>query len=542
MSERFERRRRPLRRAAALLVVVAVAAGCNAILGIEDPIDRPTEAGGCMTNADCLAGELCDNGVCVSSEGGSLPDASGPDVSMPEAAPPMEAGPDAPIEPPCEERAVDEAAGLFVDKSGSDGPNCGAVSLPCQTIQHTLDRAGLIGKSVVYVAASSSPYVESITMPEGVRVEGAWGAVGETWTPICTTQASEAVIVQAPFDQAVTVTVDGLGSGTTVGTAELAWLTVRSKAQADVLAAESLYGIFVRGATTRVVLERVNVDMANAGDGAPGTAGSPGADGATTGCLPASDGATPPDGAPGAGAPAGTFTSDGYEPPPVAETGQSGQDGHNGSGAPTPSCFDCVWEFLPIGGQCQLVGNVCPESGLPGCGGKAGTAGTGGSSAGSSIGIYIWDARVEALRGALGAGDAGNGGNGGDIGAGGSGMPGAPGPESYCPAFPGSPCAANYAPPSPPGGPGGNGSAGGRGGGGAGGYSYAVYRGGAASFTQTGVAFTHGSAGRGGNRPAPPVPVDGGLADAAADAGGASDAGPELVHYGANGAAADIGP
>ena len=527
MSEHFERRRHPLRRAAFLLAAGALGAGCNAILGIEDPIDRPTEAG-------MLPGELSDGGVAprslplrgrLDAGGGATADGSRSRRSH---------------RAPCQERAVDEVLGLFVDKSGSDGPNCGAVSLPCQTIQHALDRASLIGKSVVYVAASSSPYVESITMPEGVRVEGAWGAVGETWTPICTAQASQAVIVQAPADQAVTVTVDGLGSGTTVGTAELARLTVRSKAEADVLTGESLYGIFARGETTRVVLERVNVDMANAGDGTPGTAGSPGADGATTGCVPASDGATPPDGASGAGAPPGTFTSDGYEPPPVAETGQSGEDGQNGSAAPTPSCFDCVFDQPLIG--CQIFGNVCPESGRPGCGGKAGAGGTAGASAGSSIGVYLWEARLEVVfGGALGAGDGGDGGDGGDIGTGGLGMPGAEGPGISCGLGPNS-CGPNSAPPSPPGGPGGNGSAGGRGGGGAGGYSYAVYRGGAATFTQTGVTFTHGSAGRGGNRPAPPVLVDGGLVDATADTGSAADGGPELVHYGANGAAADIGP
>src|SRR5258706_11387860 len=111
---------------------------------------------------------------------------------------------------------------FLVDAGGSDPSWCGSRSVPCKTIQPAVTRARTIGRPRVYVA--SGIYEETITLSAGVRIEGAWGAIGESWTPICGDTASDAVVVQAPSTAAAP------GGGKTFdGAPPLSWVTTQSQ-------------------------------------------------------------------------------------------------------------------------------------------------------------------------------------------------------------------------------------------------------------------------------------------------------------------------
>jgi hypothetical protein len=342
----------------------------------------------------------------------------------------------------------------------------------------------------------------------GVRVEGGWAAVDNTWRPICTSDASnnDAVVVQAPPNANITVRADAIK-----GRATLAWLTVKSKAMAK--EGESLYGIFARGADTNLILDNVRVQVATAGDGASGAPGAAGADGSKTGCTPPGDGAHGvAEGTIGGGAPAGTFGSNGYVPAD-GSVGGPGKPGHNGTAAGAGICIRCCTACTAIATpdvgegsatpnddppcECTFGNNSCGGPGLSGCGGEPGAGGSPGHGGGSSIGLYVWDAAVSVSEGSLQAGDGGKGSVGGTGGTPGLGVPGVFGPS-------GPTCIVcdNYCEPrsdwgtGSTGGVGGNGRSGGQGGGGAGGSSYAVYKGGtAAVLISPSTALLYGKAG-----------------------------------------------
>jgi len=412
----------------------------------------------------------------------------------------VDASPDGP--PPCEGCTTDDVAGIFVEGgTGSDVSTCGGRMNPCASIGWAIARAHTAGSPKVYVAAGI--YTETITLPQqpaGIRVEGAWNAIGANWRPICTQAAQQAVTIQAPATSDITVTADALG-----GEATLAWLTIKSKATAN--AGESLYGVFARGATTILTLENVQVVVAKGGDGSAGAPGAAGVDGASSGCAPASDGANGvSDGANGTGAPAGLFANSGYVPSDGLP-GSDGKAGHHGT-APTAagcvSCFEC--RYLPADLSCEMdpatPPTSCGQGGAAGCAGSAGKAGSVGHGGGSSIAVFAWDATVTVAAGKLESGAGGNGQAGGEGGASSSGASGISGtPGATCTTgcqHSGGGCrnvlGAGQA--GGVGGTGGNGTRGGQGGGGAGGFSYAIYMGGNAVVTASpSTELLHGVAG-----------------------------------------------
>ena len=160
----------------------------------------------------------------------------------------------------CASKTVDQANGVFVAVGGADGGTCGNIGAPCGSVQQGINRAQL-GKSIVYVGAGK--YVESISLNASLTIEGGWTA-GSTWTPICTSSANAAVVLQAPASSNTTVLADAIG-----GTATLRSLTIASKTQASVQPSESLYGVFARGSSTKLVLDDVVVRLGPAGTAPP---------------------------------------------------------------------------------------------------------------------------------------------------------------------------------------------------------------------------------------------------------------------------------
>ncbi len=185
----------------------------------------------------------------------------------------------------CHPEAIDPANGVFVLAGGSsDASSCGSATDPCGSVQLGINVAQATGKTIVYVGESGSPYVESITLDANLTVEGGWSRTGGAWSPVCD-NADQAVVIQAPPNATTTVLADALG-----GAATLSTLTIQSKDQASVQPGESLYGIFARGSSTTLALNDVVVQMANAGDGLSGDAGTPGVSTTDSGCEPADAG------------------------------------------------------------------------------------------------------------------------------------------------------------------------------------------------------------------------------------------------------------
>jgi hypothetical protein len=146
------------------------------------------------------------------------------------------------------------------------------------------------------------------------------------------------------------------------------------------------------------------------------------------------------------------------------------------------------------------VSTSCGSAGASGCGGQPGQGGQGGQGGGSSVALYVWDAKVTMIGGALRAGNGGTGGAGGPGGLGGAGGTGANGAaatscDTACgtqiPAFKCGPVQSTAA----AGGTGSRGGAGGRGapgGGGAGGSTFAAVEGGVARVTISNAGMASG--------------------------------------------------
>jgi hypothetical protein len=498
----------------------AGALSCNQILGIEQPTDRidgggPGGSTGGAMGAGGSAGTGGSTGTGGSSgtgggtgtggragTGGSTGTGGGTGTGG-RAGTGGSTGTGGSAGTLCRDRQASDSTGIYVSTSGTDGASCGDRVQPCRLIQTGINRADMLGRSVVYVNAGT--YDERLTLAAGIRVEGGWGAVGQVWSPICTATASEAVTVQ-PSSGNTTVFADALG-----GTASLAWLSIKSK-QAASAPGESLYGVFARGTTTRLDLEQVRITVGPGGNGSSGARGADGIPG-TGMCTPAGDGLKGSDGALGGGAVPGTFDMNGYVPGD-ATVGPTGGVGHNGvamEGA--SSCVGC-WAVCQIrqGTADQCESSVGPDScgmndGSPGCGGPGGRGGQGGRGGGSSIALFVWGATVNVIGGSLAGG---NGGLGAAGGAGGNGGPGAAGVEGtkgplclsgQCiyQVTGGSSCSSLLRSVQGRGGVGGNGGPGGiggQGGGGAGGSSFAVYKGGGGNVTVSAeTALANGSAG-----------------------------------------------
>lgn len=475
-------------RARALVVAgFALALGaCASVLGIDDPIvDLGLDgSAGDASVGDAVGGDVVqmqdagDARIDSSMQDGSTSD-TGADV--------VEAG-------PCPPTAVDDTAGVFVDLAAVASANCGDRTTPCKTIQKGLDQAhATSGKTTVYV--KNGTYTETVSLYGGLKVLGGWSVVGTTWTTTCN---GGDVKVMAPNASNVTVRADAL----TGGAATLEKLTVLSKAKANVLAGETIYGLLITGAATIVHLVDVDVVVTDGGDGITGSTGSGGAN-ATGDCV-FNDGNTgAPPGSQGSGADAGTFGSTGYSAG-VGATGGAGQAGHSGTKAAAPPCLNCVSCSGTITCSVGNGGTSCGTAGGSGCGGSGGNGGNGGGPGGSSIALYVYDAHVDLSRGTLTAANGGNGASGGTPGDGGLGSLGSTGNNgNSCPVacgLSGLNCVPTAQGHGDAGGgtQGGAGAVGGNGGGGAGGWSCAAVKAGAGIVTYGGATRVHGSRGLGG--------------------------------------------
>jgi hypothetical protein len=467
------------------------------VAGDDSTIDAvefvPDSADAGTPDADAQAGSSPDSPADTTSV---LDVFEPPDSPLPEGAIPSCATP------------PDDAAGVFVAPGGSDfleGGVCGlSRSTPCRTIGAGLSSASTAsGRSIVYVAAGT--YTEKVTLVNGVTVEGGWhvgGEAGTDWTYDCVSPAA-LVTVQAPSGSNATVV-------TSSGAATLTTVTVLSKAAAA--PGQSLYGIMATGASTRLTLDDVIVNVAGGGDGATGSAGSVGSHAPAT--CSAGDGASATTAGPaGGGGSAGTFTATGFVPGAGATAGAGGAGDNGAAGLPGAAVsYGGCTGGLPGGPPCMATAASClGGTGKPGCGGGGGAGGGGGGGGGSSVALYVFGAQVTVNAGSLTASNGGRGGPGGGAGAGATGSAGATGTATMCTiavcgapipnicqgAAPGSPLTVT-ASGGGAGGTGGNGSAGGPGGGGAGGDSFAAVTAGAGSIAFNGApALAFGSAGTG---------------------------------------------
>jgi hypothetical protein len=346
------------------------------------------------------------------------------DASLPPGAdvsstnPPADAAFEAP--PGCSSRTSDEANGVFVlgTSASADNDQCGSRLQPCRTIGFGISRATTSGKKTVYVG--SGTYTEALTLTSDVAIEGAWfvTVVSPTevkWEPICTANLFEAVTIAAP-------TGNNVGVRATAGNSTLRLLTVSTK-PGGLAAGQSLYGIVASNVGTRVTLDNVIVDV---GAGATGATGTKGADGGTTfGTCAANDGGV---GATGVAGDASSSVSVGPSGITITNTGVSGGGagiGNNGTVAPAPpSRDDCVATCGSRPSCTFTTTTLTGGMGVPGCGGKPSGGGGPGGAGGSSIGVFVWQAAVEVVGGAVRGGPGGTGGNGGPGGGPGLGSAG----------------------------------------------------------------------------------------------------------------------
>lgn len=389
----------------------------------------------------------------------------------------------------CTAARSDDATGVYVSSIGSTRAECGTRDEPCKTIALGIARAAAASKANVYVATGT--YVERVELTKGVTIAGGWTPMTSEWARTCDVTA-DATIVRAPSSANVTIEAKNLGDN-----AGLEWLRIESKSTPDT--GESLYGLVATGGSKTLQLDHVHIEVADAGAGLNGGTGTTGSNGAPT-CM-ASTGAVGAAGAAGSGAPAGSFTSNGY----VLSTGVSGGPGtfgQNGAPGVPGECVSC--------GSCDLVlcsfdadAPACGGDGTPGCAGGPGSGGTAGTSGGSSFAVYAWNATIQINDSSLRAGNGGNGGEGGPGGPGGIGSEGAAGANTAecttdCSGAGVCMETRDFASGGAPGSKGGNGGSGGAGGGGAGGSSITIYQGGTSLVTTTSTTLVHGAAGRGG--------------------------------------------
>ena len=275
----------------------------------------------------------------------------------------------------CAARAVNDATGVFVTVNGADTSTCGTRAEPCMTIQTGINQAKLNGHSTVYIARGT--YVASVSLADGVTLEGGWDTASLTWIPVCDTTKVSAVKITMPTSSNVTVSVGG-------GTSGLRYVSILGKGAAQ--PSESVYGIFATNAT--LTLDTISVTLNAGGDGAIGDVGDAGAQGGID-CDAGDAAAGASSGNVGAGASAGAFGPTGYAP----QTGGPGAD-DGGTGAPGTCMLSSACETI-----CFTCQSVCVNP-LAGCGGHPGLGGGGGFGGGSSVAVYGW--RCEQLSKSIG--------------------------------------------------------------------------------------------------------------------------------------------
>ena len=397
----------------------------------------------------------------------------------------------------CLLQTPDPTAGVFVAPGGPSA-SCGAISAPCGSITTALGVAAASARTVVYVADSVSqpptPYLEQVSLPAGVTVQGGWLYTGgSSWSRPCALDPSR-VVIKAPPGADRTV-IAGYAGASTLDT-----LTVQSVAAAA--PGQSLYGVFVSGGSgTNLTLRNVVLGVAAGGAGAQPPAATGAGQGGVAGCSPPTgNGGAGAAGAVGKAGVDGVYSASGFTPA-SAGPGSVGSPGSAGLlTAPgtytTPAACSASGSPMAPGCSCTSAATSTGSPGTAGCPGQGSPGGAAGAGAGGSFGVFDWSGTVTIDTGAIATGGGGAGGAGGlpsgAVGTGTTGTTGAGGPvvETGCSAAGatdagGGGCTSctSHQGAGGVGTAGGPGGVGGPGGGGAGGDSYCLYAGSGASVT-----------------------------------------------------------
>ncbi len=480
------------RRAWTAPVLLLFLPACADIWGFQD-LATESESGTSLDGSNVVVDAT--NGTDGPSDEGGLGDAAPMSdvqapadvvVTVPDDAPSFDAG-------VCGVTMVDLVHGVFVapPPGGVDSAGCGtSPNSPCASIGQGLMTStmttGAGARNIVYIAGGPTggpvalPYVEKLTLPAGVTVQGGWhwaGGGSSEWLFDCSASPESVVTVQALPTQNMTVIANSNNGMSTLST-----LTVLSKATAN--PGESLYGIFATGANTQLTLTDVLIVVQQGGAGQTGANGNPGVTPPT--CSPGDGNAATGTATVGTAGAAASVSSTGFSPQTggTGATGAAGDNGPAGAAGMTVTYSQCtsVTPSCVQGNNFSCVGGT----GINGCGGGGGMGGGGGGGGGSSVALFAYDATVIVTAGGF---QAGNGGSGGPGGAGGSGVAGSAGSVGSPLACSTSSCMTSSkcisgettanggaAPTSG----GGQGNSGGSGGGGSGGDSYAILTGGMA--------------------------------------------------------------
>jgi hypothetical protein len=165
------------------------------------------------------------------------------------------------------------------------------------------------------VVLSEGEFVEAETLhaPAGVTIQGGWSRDGATWQRVCAGERTAQSVILSQAGVGVRVSEEGL----------VHLDTLRIYTKETVAPGESLYGVWVNGASSSLALNDVTIVAGAAGSGSSGSPGE---------TLPGPQTCdTPGTGANGATADSGgtldsVFTRDGY----VAGAGTTGGNGHEG--------------------------------------------------------------------------------------------------------------------------------------------------------------------------------------------------------------------
>lgn len=173
----------------------------------------------------------------------------------------------------CDGLDGERANAVFVAPSGADGSACGTDAAPCATIQAGIDRAALIAKRDVYIAAGTYN-AASFRMEDGINVIGGYDAQWSRGAAnIVTVNGRDDVAIDGGT-QAITVIAESLTAPTLLADLRL----VGANASGTIASGQgkSAYVVFVRGVAAGVLTIRRN-DI-RAGNGASGAAGGAGVD------------------------------------------------------------------------------------------------------------------------------------------------------------------------------------------------------------------------------------------------------------------------
>jgi hypothetical protein len=396
--------------------------------------------------------------------------------------------PDVPIDmgPPCDSMEAPPTDAIFVSAAATSGD--GTNASPFRTITEGVNAART--KKLAKVVVDQGLYGETVKLTDsdpGIVIEGAWTRTSGIWKRNCDTNARALTVIQ------------GVGTGVfadgVVHLSGLRHLTVKAKSSGTMTIGgpgESIYGVRVRGATSKFALDDVAIEIEAGGKGTTGPAMIVTAP-ACNGISDCNSGMPGVAGSKGTLGKAGTYTADGY----LAGDGGAGgvgSPGANGTAGSvqTVTCVNGCTEGCLATISCKATATEPRTStGKCGCGGQAGAAGGAGGGGGASIALYVHGsgAKVTIARSALRAGNGGAGAPGGLAGDGVDGSVGSEGPSTTCSfgcsaVMGGGGCGAGFyacvkatmltAVGGMAGGKGGKGGAGGEGGGGSGGPSHAI--------------------------------------------------------------------